>query len=66
MVEPIENFLFKIGDMGFSTPLKNYSAGELTLCGTPYYMAPEIHKRSYDHSVDIHSLGVLLFKLQTG
>lgn len=34
-------------------------------CGTPYYMAPEVIKGSYDCRVDIWSLGVLMTKLLT-
>lgn len=34
--------------------------------GTPYYIAPEVLKNSYDSKADIWSLGVLIFILLTG
>lgn len=36
------------------------------LVGTPYYIAPEVIKRSYDEKCDIWSLGVILFTLLSG
>ena len=37
------------------------------LCGTPSYVAPEvITDKSYDHRVDIWSLGTLLYLMLSG
>jgi serine/threonine protein kinase len=38
-----------------------------TQCGTPVYMSPEILKHEkYDESVDIWSMGILLFEMVHG
>jgi calcium-dependent protein kinase len=34
--------------------------------GTPYYIAPDVLKNSYDSKADIWSLGVLVYILLTG
>jgi serine/threonine protein kinase len=37
-----------------------------TMCGTPFYMAPEVIKSNYNTKADIWSLGVLLYTLVSG
>ena len=58
-----ESMDFKITDFGLA---KYYDSMDqrMTLCGTPMYSAPEqITKRHYDQSVDVYSLGLLLFDM---
>ena len=61
------NFEIKITDFGFSKKLKNKNQINLTTCGTPLYMAPQVvDKKSYGYKSDIWSIGVILFELLNG
>ena len=56
----------KLCDFGWSVILKDNSSRN-TFCGTLEYMAPEIiNNEKYDKSIDIWSLGVLLFEMIHG
>ena len=56
----------KLCDFGWSVIL-NKDYGRKTFCGTMEYMAPEIiNNEEYDKSIDIWSLGVLLYELIHG
>ncbi len=53
---------FKLGDFGISRIISQ-SNGASTKVGTNDYMAPEVYKgERYDGSVDIYSLGVVLYR----
>jgi len=60
-----ENEIIKIADFGFS---KNFGEEKLmTSCGSPGYVAPEVLTcESYDKSVDMWSIGVILYILLCG
>lgn len=55
--------LFKLGDFGVSRIAEGATQG-MSVKGTISYMAPEVYKGlPYNSSVDIYSLGVVLYKL---
>ena len=57
-----EKNIIKLCDFGWSVKLKDNK--RTTFCGTVEYMAPEIiKKQEYDETIDIWSLGVLLYEL---
>ncbi len=54
---------FKLGDFGIARQLER-TATNLSQKGTYTYMAPEVFKGfKYDSTVDIYSLGIVLYKL---
>lgn len=54
---------FKLGDFGVSRIAENATQG-MSVKGTVNYMAPEVYKgQPYNASVDIYSLGIMLYKL---
>lgn len=54
---------FKLGDFGIARKLENMTFG-MSQKGTFNYMAPEVVKSMfYDHTADIYSLGLVLYKL---
>lgn len=55
---------YKLGDFGVSKKLQDRSRAE-SMKGTPNYIAPEIYlgKDKYDSTVDLYSLGIVLYKL---
>lgn len=63
-----ENEIIKIADFGFSKSFAGEDAEKLmTSCGSPGYVAPEIlTAESYDKSVDMWSVGVIIYILLSG
>lgn len=54
---------YKLGDFGISRQLEHTMAGS-TRAGTESYMAPEVfYGKTYDATVDIYSLGIVLYRL---
>ncbi|MCR4656346.1 MAG: protein kinase [Lachnospiraceae bacterium] len=54
---------FKLGDFGIARKLGNVTGG-LSQKGTFNYMAPEVEKGGdYDRTVDLYSLGLVLYRL---
>ena len=63
-----KNYSVKLIDFGFASKLAGRDESGLmkTCCGTPNYMAPEIHqnKKYKGESVDVFALGVVLFAMR--
>ncbi|XP_057454939.1 serine/threonine-protein kinase ATG1a isoform X2 [Lotus japonicus] len=58
--------IMKIGDFGFARSLAHQQLAD-TLCGSPYYMAPEIiDSQKYDAKADLWSVGAILYQLVIG
>jgi len=56
----------KLADFGLANILEGKDSLS-TVCGSPAYMAPEVHNmRNYDEKVDMWSMGVMLFLLLSG
>ncbi len=54
---------FKLGDFGIARTVEKTMSG-LSKKGTYNYMAPEVYKGdAYGHSVDIYSLGIVMYRL---
>ena len=55
---------YKLGDFGVSKLLNDRSRAE-SMKGTPNYIAPEVYlgKEKYDNTVDLYSLGIVMYRL---
>ena len=61
-----ENGDFKLGDFGVARTVEKTTGG-LSKKGTYLYMAPEVYKgEAYGSTVDIYSLGLVLYRLLNG
>lgn len=57
---------FKLGDFGIARQLE-HTVTELSKKGTYLYMAPEVYKaQQYDSTVDLYSLGIVMYRLLNG
>jgi serine/threonine protein kinase len=62
-----KNGLFKLADFGLATMLSSTLGNATSLCGTPYYVSPEVcQQNSYSYKTDVWSLGILMYFLLTG
>ncbi|CAL5992608.1 Kinase [Hexamita inflata] len=62
-----EEGLVKVSDFGVSAQLNHTFSKRATFIGTPYWMAPEVFKKSaYDFSADVWSTGITLIELLEG
>jgi serine/threonine protein kinase len=54
----------KIGDFGIARKLEDSVQMATTMVGTPFYLSPEVcARRPYDKSVDVWSLGCVIYEL---
>lgn len=57
----------KLCDFGFARAMSHNTFVLTSIKGTPLYMAPElVQERPYTHTVDVWSLGVILYELFVG
>jgi len=58
----------RIVDFGLAVRVKSAGTALSTICGTPEYQAPELHKKQayFGHPVDVWSAGVILCALISG
>jgi serine/threonine protein kinase len=57
----------KLCDFGFARALSSATLVLTSIKGSPLYMAPEIcREQAYDHTVDLWSLGIILYELNCG
>eukprot|EP00003_Mantamonas_plastica_P024080 TRINITY_DN444_c0_g1_i13.p1 TRINITY_DN444_c0_g1~~TRINITY_DN444_c0_g1_i13.p1 ORF type:complete len:468 (+),score=56.13 TRINITY_DN444_c0_g1_i13:193-1404(+) len=61
------NGVVKLCDFGFARSMSNNTIMLTSIKGTPLYMAPElVQEKPYNHTVDLWSLGVILYELFVG
>ncbi|GLI63648.1 hypothetical protein VaNZ11_006646 [Volvox africanus] len=61
------NGVVKLCDFGFARAMSCNTMVLTSIKGTPLYMAPElVQEQPYNHTVDLWSLGVILFELHVG
>lgn len=59
-----KNDSFKIGDFGIARTMEEHTVMDMTPAGTYNYMAPEILRSGkYGFSVDMYSLGLVMYRL---
>lgn len=57
----------KLCDFGFARSMSESSLVMTSVKGTPLYMAPElVQEQPYDHTVDLWSIGIILYELFAG
>ncbi|GAB4815111.1 hypothetical protein N2152v2_002157 [Parachlorella kessleri] len=61
------NGAVKLCDFGFARAMSSSTLVVTSIKGTPLYMAPElVQEQPYNHTVDLWSLGVILYELFVG
>merc|ERR1719160_1989912 len=58
-----ENANIKIIDFGLSGVFNESTLPLRTKAGTPYFVAPQVLRGSYDHKADVWSCGVLMYTM---
>ena len=61
-----QNDILKMGDFGISRQMETLTPMQMTACGTPYFMPPEVCMgKPYDSKADVWAIGVILYELIT-
>lgn len=62
----IKEGVLKLGDFGISRTLEEDLDKAETICGTPYFMPPEVcNNHPYDFKADVWAMGVIVYELIT-
>ncbi len=62
----LQGDVLKIADFGFAKDCEEDQMMQ-TICGTPFYMAPEIlDMKKYDNTADLWSSGIIMYQMATG
>ena len=57
---------YKLGDFGIAARLDDATRSTMSFAGSPAYMAPEVSGGHYGRSVDVYSLGLMLYRWLNG
>ena len=68
LTSPFDLITLKLSDFGCSRKLDDmmHQQDNLSLVGTPIFMAPEIFTGDYDKSVDVFALGKMMYHMRRG
>ena len=58
--------MIKLGDFGLAVQLENTGSVRDTVCGTSWYMAPEVYNGATEVKSDVWALGISLIELAEG
>lgn len=58
--------MIKVGDFGLATQLDNARSRRVTMCGTSWYMGPEVFDKGAVLKSDVWSLGISLIEMAEG
>ena len=58
--------MIKLGDFGLAVQLDNSKSVRNTVCGTPWFMAPEVYNGAAEVKSDVWALGISLIELAEG
>eukprot|EP01029_Cantina_marsupialis_P024855 TRINITY_DN647_c0_g1_i2.p1 TRINITY_DN647_c0_g1~~TRINITY_DN647_c0_g1_i2.p1 ORF type:complete len:471 (+),score=145.04 TRINITY_DN647_c0_g1_i2:122-1534(+) len=61
-----ENSALKLTDFGLAVEMKSEDQHFKEICGSAYYIAPEVLKGCYNHQCDVWSAGIILYLLLSG
>ena len=55
--------MIKLGDVGLVVQLQHTNSVRNTVCGTPWYMAPEVYDEATELRSDVWALGISLIEM---